>query len=174
VSKAAIPLMRAQGEGLIIQFSSVGGRVGGTGGLGSYQAAKFAIDGLSRVLRTETAQFGIRVVVVEPSGFQTDWAGSSMSIADMPEEYAPLAQRYSDPDAGASLRAGDPARAADILVRISRAHDLPRNLPLGVGASTMSTAFDRAQLESDEAWSAVSRSADFAQEYPVEFPPAAA
>jgi NAD(P)-dependent dehydrogenase (short-subunit alcohol dehydrogenase family) len=86
VSKAAIPVLREQGGGLIMQFSSMGGRVGGSPGIGSYQAAKFAIDGFSRVLRAETASFGIKVIVVEPSGFRTDWAGSSMTVRPIPEE----------------------------------------------------------------------------------------
>ena len=73
-----------------MQFSSVGGRVGGSPGIGSYQAAKFAIDGFSRVLRAETAPFGIKVVVVEPSGFRTDWAGSSMIVRPVPAEYAEI------------------------------------------------------------------------------------
>ena len=76
VSKAVIPLLRAQGGGTIVQFSSVGGRVGGSPGIASYQAAKFAVDGFSRVLAVETAPFGVQVMVVEPSGFATDWAGS--------------------------------------------------------------------------------------------------
>ena len=75
VSRAAVPLLREQGGGLIMQFSSVGGRVGGSPGIGSYQAAKFAVDGFSRVLAVETAPFGIRLLVVEPSGFATDWGG---------------------------------------------------------------------------------------------------
>src|SRR5580693_1982555 len=89
VSKAAIPVLREQGGGLVIQISSVGGRVGGSPGIASYQAAKFAIDGFSRVLRAETAPFGVQVMVVEPSGFRTDWAGSSMTVHDVPEAYAP-------------------------------------------------------------------------------------
>src|SRR5258705_203964 len=71
VSKAAIPVLREQGGGLIMQFSSMGGRVGGSPGIASYQAAKFAIDGFRRVLRTETAPFGIKVIVIEPSGRNT-------------------------------------------------------------------------------------------------------
>ena len=71
-----------------MQFSSIGGRVGGSPGIASYQAAKFAVDGFSRVLAVETAPFGIDVMVVEPSGFRTDWAGSSMSVHDIPEAYA--------------------------------------------------------------------------------------
>ena len=82
------PVLQEQGGGLIMQFSSMGGRVGGSPGIASYQAAKFAIDGFSRVLRAETAPFGIKVIVVEPSGFRTDWAGSSMTVPPIPEEYA--------------------------------------------------------------------------------------
>src|SRR5271163_3857376 len=88
VTKAAIPVLREQGGGIVMQISSVGGRVGGSPGIASYQAAKFAIDGFSRVLRAETAPFGVKVLVVEPSGFATDWAGSSMIIRDVPEAYA--------------------------------------------------------------------------------------
>ena len=87
VSKAALPILKAQGGGMIVQFSSVGGRVGGTAGLGSYQAAKFAVDGLTRVLAAETAPLGIHYVVIEPGGFATDWAGASMEVQNVPPEY---------------------------------------------------------------------------------------
>ena len=88
VSKAAIPVLREQGGGIVMQLSSMGGRVGGSPGIASYQAAKFAIDGFSRVLQAETAPFGVKVIVVEPSGFKTDWAGSSMIVRDIPGAYA--------------------------------------------------------------------------------------
>jgi NAD(P)-dependent dehydrogenase (short-subunit alcohol dehydrogenase family) len=87
VSKAALPALKRQGSGTIVQFSSIGGRVGGSAGLGSYQAAKFAVDGFTRVLAAETEPFGIRCLVVEPGGFATDWAGSSMEVYDIGPEY---------------------------------------------------------------------------------------
>jgi len=174
VSKAAIPLLREQGGGLVIQFSSVGGRVGGSPGIASYQAAKFAIDGFSRVLRAETAPFGVKVLVVEPSGFRTDWAGSSMEVRDIPAEYEStvglMNRRVRQSDQGP---AGDPVRAAEILVALSRRDDLPTNLPLGVTAAELSEAQDRRLLDSDLAWAPVSRSADAGQPYPAPFPPAA-
>nr|BFF21037.1 hypothetical protein GCM10025730_45580 [Promicromonospora thailandica] len=155
----------------MIQFSSVGGRVGGSPGIGSYQAAKFAIDGFSRVLRTETAPFGVRVLVVEPSGFRTDWAGSSMSVAEVPPEYeATVGAMNTRLRQGDSGTAGDPDRAAQILVELAAHDDLPDNLPLGVNATEMSTAQDRRLLESDLRWSAVSRSADFGEPFPVTLP----
>lgn len=171
VSKAAIPLLRAQGGGLIIQFSSVGGRVGGSPGIASYQAAKFAIDGFSRVLQAETAPFGIKVLVVEPSGFATDWAGASMGVGDIPDIYADtVGKMHSQVRQSDAVVAGDPTRAAEILVRIARRDDIPYHLPLGVNAVEASIRHDEQLLVQDRKWAAVGRSADFAQPYPVDFP----
>ncbi|MCU1422144.1 MAG: family NAD(P)-dependent oxidoreductase [Microbacteriaceae bacterium] len=171
VSRAAIPLLREQGGGLIMQFSSVGGRVGGSPGIGSYQAAKFAVDGFSRVLAVETAPFGIRVMVVEPSGFATDWAGASMTVHDIPEAYAStvgaMNSRMRQNTAGP---AGDPVRAAEILVRAVHADAIPTHLLLGVTAVDMALAYSRRQLDEATTWDAVSRSADFDQPYPVDLP----
>jgi NAD(P)-dependent dehydrogenase (short-subunit alcohol dehydrogenase family) len=170
VSRAAIPVLRAQGGGLIIQFSSMGGRVGGSAGIASYQAAKVAIDGFSRVLQAETAPFGIKVLVVEPSGFATDWAGSSMEIGDIPAEYADTVGAMNTVRKGSAVSAGDPARAAEILVRLSRRDELPYHLPLGVNAVEGSIRQDETLLTEDRKWAAVGRSADFAEPYPVDFP----
>lgn len=169
VSKAAIPVLRAQGGGLVVQISSIGGRVGGSPGIASYQAAKFAIDGFSRVLRAETAPFGIKVLVVEPSGFRTDWAGSSMKVHEVPDGYEEtVGWMAGRRDAGAP--AGDPARAAEILVRVAKRPDIPEHLALGVNAAEASIALDRRLLAEDEKWERVARSADFAEAYPVDFP----
>ena len=175
VSKAAIPVLRAQASGLIMQFSSTGGRVGGSPGIASYQAAKFAIDGFSRVLQAETAPFGVKVIVVEPSGFKTDWAGSSMIIRDIPEEYAATVgvlntRVRQNPDGPP----GDPVRAAEILVRVAKRNNIPFHLPLGVIAAEASIRLDEQLLGDDRRWRDVSRSADSGQPYPVEFPPDAA
>jgi NAD(P)-dependent dehydrogenase (short-subunit alcohol dehydrogenase family) len=172
VSKAAIPVLREQGGGLVMQFSSVGGRVGGSPGIASYQAAKFAIDGFSRVLAAETAPFGVQVIVVEPSGFRTDWAGSSMIIRDIPEEYAQTVGAINrrvrqNPDGPP----GDPERAAGILVQIAKRRDIPYHLPLGVIAAEASIRQDERQLAGDQRWRDVSRSADLGEPYPVQFPP---
>jgi NAD(P)-dependent dehydrogenase (short-subunit alcohol dehydrogenase family) len=172
VSKAAIPVLREQGGGIVMQFSSTGGRVGGSPGIASYQAAKFAIDGFSRVLRAETAPFGVQVIVVEPSGFKTDWAGSSMIVRDIPPAYAEtvgaINRRVRQNPAGP---AGDPARAAEILVQIAKRRDIPYHLPLGVTAAEASIRLDEQLLAQDRKWRAVSRSADFTEPYPAEFPP---
>lgn len=171
VSKAAIPVLRGQGAGLIIQISSMGGRVGGSAGIASYQAAKFAIDGFSRVLRRETAPFGVKVVVVEPSGFATDWAGSSMEIGDIPDAYGDTVGAMNAIRRSNAVSAGDPARAAEILVRLTRRSELPDHLPLGVIAADGAIRHDEELLADDRRWAEVSRSADFGQPYPVAFPP---
>jgi NAD(P)-dependent dehydrogenase (short-subunit alcohol dehydrogenase family) len=171
VSKAAIPVLRQQGGGVIMQISSVGGRVGGSPGIASYQAAKFAIDGFSRVLQAETAPFGVKVVVVEPSGFRTDWAGSSMTIHDVPEAYASTIGVTNDQlRHSASGPAGDPARAAEILVQVAKRHDIPNHLPLGAFAAEGSILLDEQLLADDRRWREVARSADFGEPYPVTFP----
>jgi NAD(P)-dependent dehydrogenase (short-subunit alcohol dehydrogenase family) len=171
VSKAAIPVLREQGGGLVMQISSVGGRVGGSPGIASYQAAKFAIDGFSRVLQAETAPFGVKVMVVEPSGFRTDWAGSSMTVATIPEAYAPtVGAMNSRVRQSTDGPAGDPARAAEILVQVAKRGDIPYHLPLGVNAVEGSIRLDEQLVAEARKWSKVSRSADFSEPYPVEFP----
>ncbi len=171
VSKAVIPQLRAQGGGTIVQFSSVGGRVGGSPGIASYQAAKFAVDGFSRVLAAETAPFGVKVIVVEPSGFATDWAGSSMSVDEIPADY--------DSTIGAMDRrmrrnpegpAGDPARAAEIIVRTVKRANPPSHLLLGVNAVEMALDYSSRQLAEATAWENVSRSADYSEPYPAHYP----
>jgi NAD(P)-dependent dehydrogenase (short-subunit alcohol dehydrogenase family) len=172
VSKAAIPILRAQSGGLIMQFSSMGGRVGGSPGIASYQAAKFAIDGFSRVLQVETAPFGIRLLVVEPSGFATDWAGSSMTVRDIPDQYAETvgAMNSRMRQNTTTGPAGDPERAAQILVQLAKRDDIPYHLPIGVNAVEGTITQEKRLLESSEKWRLVGRSADFDQSFPMPFP----
>jgi NAD(P)-dependent dehydrogenase (short-subunit alcohol dehydrogenase family) len=171
VSKAAIPQLRAQGGGTIVQFSSVGGRVGGSPGIASYQAAKFAVDGFSRVLAAETGPFGIKVIVVEPGGFATDWAGSSMTVHEIPASYdstiGEMDRRMRRSPAGP---AGDPARAAEIIVTTVKRDNPPTHLLLGVGAVGMALGYSQRQLAEATAWANVSRSADYAEPYPAAYP----
>ena len=96
-------------------------------------------------------------MVVEPSGFQTDWAGSSMTVQEIPAAYAPTVgamSRMRD-----RTPAGDPDRAAEIIVAVVRRGDVPSHLLLGVNAVEMSLAYSRRQLEEAAAWEKVSRSA---------------
>jgi NAD(P)-dependent dehydrogenase (short-subunit alcohol dehydrogenase family) len=171
VSRAVIPHLREQGGGTVVQFSSVGGRVGGSPGIASYQAAKFAVDGFSRALAAETAPFGVRVMVVEPSGFATDWAGSSMTIHDISADYdTTIGAMHRRMRANTSGSAGDPQRGAQIIVAAVKRDNPPSHLLLGVNAVEMALDHARRRLAEASAWQDVSRSADHAQPYPAEFP----
>jgi len=156
----------------VVQFSSVGGRVGGSPGIASYQAAKFAVDGFSRVLAAETAPFGIRVMIVEPGGFATDWAGSSMTIHDIPARYdATIGAMHRRVRTSAAGPAGDPQRGAEIIVEAARRDNPPSHLLLGAAAAEMAIGYSRRQIAEAAAWQDVSRSADYAQPYPAPYPP---
>ncbi|RFA13122.1 short-chain dehydrogenase/reductase [Subtercola boreus] len=162
VSKAALPVMRAQRSGTIIQFSSVGGRVGGTPGMGAYQTAKFAVEGFSEVLANEVRPLGIRVMIVEPGAFRTDWQGSSMTLHPVGADYEDTVGALNAyRAANASNQPGDPARAADVIVETVTAGDLPMRLVLGAGAVAMIRTAAEQRAAETEKWADVSASADF-------------
>jgi NAD(P)-dependent dehydrogenase (short-subunit alcohol dehydrogenase family) len=162
VTRAALPILRAQRSGVFVQFSSIGGRVGGTPGMGAYQTAKFAVEGFSEVLANEVAPFGVKVVIVEPGAFRTDWQGSSMKIHPVGPDYEEtvgVINRYRRENDG--TQPGDPARAAKIIIDVVGADDPPRRLILGSDAvaAAQKAAADRAA--ETEKWADVSRSADY-------------
>jgi NAD(P)-dependent dehydrogenase (short-subunit alcohol dehydrogenase family) len=162
VTKAALPVLHQQGSGHFIQFSSIGGRVGGTPGMGAYQTAKFAVEGFSEVLSNEVKPLGIKVTIIEPGGFRTDWGGSSMRTPPVGEDYDQTVgamNRYLE--ATVSQWPGDPARAAKIITEIVRLDEPPLRLLLGAGAVELAEEASRARAAEAERWADVSRSADF-------------
>ena len=162
VTKAALPVMRAQRSGTIVQFSSVGGRVGGTPGMGAYQTAKFAVEGFSEVLANEVRPLGIRVMIVEPGAFRTDWQGSSMRLEPVGEDYQQtVGAMNAYRAANSGKEPGDPARAADIIVSTVHGADIPSRLVLGAGAVALIRDSAAARAAETEKWAAVSASADF-------------
>ncbi len=162
VTKAALPLLHSQRSGHIIQFSSIGGRVGGTPGMGAYQTAKFAVEGFSEVLNAEVKPLGINVTIIEPGGFRTDWGGSSMGTVPVGCDYEPtVGQMNRFRESTVATWAGDPKRAAQIIVDLAGLDDPPLRLLLGAGAVESAANSSRARAAEAERWSAVSRSADF-------------
>jgi NAD(P)-dependent dehydrogenase (short-subunit alcohol dehydrogenase family) len=162
VTKAALPTMRAQRSGHFLQFSSLGGRVGGSPGLSAYQAAKFAVEGFSEVLNNEVKPFGVKVTIIEPGGFRTDWGGSSMHLAEVGDDYQQSVGRMHDLRRGMDgKQPGDPARAAKIIVDVAALPEPPLRLLLGSDAVHLAelSSLSRAQETAD--WAAVSRSSDF-------------
>jgi NAD(P)-dependent dehydrogenase (short-subunit alcohol dehydrogenase family) len=171
VTKAAIPVMREQGAGHIIQISSIGGRTNAPG-IAPYQTAKWAVEGFSGVLAKEVGPLGVKVTIVEPGGFRTDWAGSSMTIRESRPEY--------DPTIGAMIRyranmtgqaTGDPAKAALAILKIAGVDEPPLRLLLGSDAVHLADLDNQARIETDRKWRELSLSTDFdAGGGPIELP----
>jgi NAD(P)-dependent dehydrogenase (short-subunit alcohol dehydrogenase family) len=150
-SKAAIPIMRKQGSGHIIQISSVGGRVG-TPGLASYQSAKWAVGGFSTVLQQEVAPFGIKITVCEPGGIKTDWAGASMGFATLEAGYEQTIGAATKMREGLWSYFSEPAEIAKSINYISKVEDPPLRLLLGRGMPDYGKAASDALASSDEKW----------------------
>jgi NAD(P)-dependent dehydrogenase (short-subunit alcohol dehydrogenase family) len=164
VTKAAIPVMRRQGVGHILQFSSVGGRVGPVG-RGAYAAAKWGVEGFSEVLAKEVGPLGIKVTIVEPGGFRTDFAGSSTTIAPDNPAYAETVgkvARFQREYNG--VQPGDPKKAAAALLHVATLDEPPLRLPLGSDAARAVDEAERARSEADKKWRQLSESTDFTTE----------
>jgi NAD(P)-dependent dehydrogenase (short-subunit alcohol dehydrogenase family) len=160
VTKAALPVLREQSEGHIIQVSSVGDRVT-TPGLSAYQAAKWAVAGFSEVLAQEVGPLGIKVTVLEPGGMRTDWAGSSMAIPPVSEPYrktvGALAERFGE---GGMAAAGDPAKVAEVVLKVAAMDEPPLRLLVGSDAVRYAAMVEQARAESDARWRDLSLSTD--------------
>lgn len=161
VTRAALPYLREQGAGHIIQITSVGGRSTAPG-IGAYQSAKWAVEGFSGVLAQEVAPLGIKVTCIEPGAFRTDWAGSSMTIPPIRPEYEPtVGEMARHVREGNGSQEGDPAKAAQVMLQIVDMAEPPRNLILGSRALDMVLAADAARTANDLKWEHLSRSVDF-------------
>lgn len=162
VTRAALPVLRQQRSGVFVQFSSVGGRVGGTPGMGAYQTAKFAVEGFSEVLANEVGPFGVKVIIIEPGAFRTDWQGSSMQLHPVGPDYEQTVGEFNRSRRLANGKEpGDPARAARIIVDVIVMDEPPRRLLLGAGAVTMAQESARLRADEIEKWAELSRAGDF-------------
>ncbi|APR78259.1 Short-chain dehydrogenase/reductase SDR [Minicystis rosea] len=161
LTRAVLPVMRAQRSGRILQVSSIGGRRGGTPGLAAYQAAKFAVAGFSEVVINEVAPLGIQVTIVEPGGFATDWAGSSMTIhASKPDYQATVGATNERLRNNPGAARGVPAKAAKVLLALASMEKQPRRLLLGSDAYVLAKATLQELSASDDANRALSASTD--------------
>jgi len=161
LTRAVLPVMRKQRSGRILQIGSIGGRRGGTPGLSAYQAAKFAVAGFSEVVMNEVAPLGIQVTTVEPGGFATDWAGSSMTIHPAKPDYEGTvgATNTRIRGMGAAAR-GVPAKAAKALLELAAMERPPRRLLLGSDAYLLARVTLDEMRASDEQHHALSVSTD--------------
>ena len=165
MTKAVLPYFRERGSGHIIQVASIGGRVGPTG-RAAYAAAKFGVEGFSESLSKEVGPLGVKVTIVEPGGFRTDFAGSSTELREGRPEY--------DATVGATVRfqrtydgrqPGDPAKAAAAVLHIASLPDPPLRLLLGSDAYNVAEKHALEMLESDRNWKDLSVSTDYALTY---------
>ena len=164
MTRAVLPAMRKQRSGTVVNISSIGGIRGGAA-VGFYNATKFAVEGLSEALSIETAPLGIKVLLVEPSGFRTDWAGRSANEAPQTiEDYRDTAgQNASAIRERSGKQAGDPKRAVKAIIKAVEAENPPLRLLLGKAALAGGRGKIEALHRDFEAWAEVTEGADFPQ-----------
>lgn len=162
LTQEVLPFMRKQRSGHILNVASIGG-LRSFPGVGFYNATKYAVDGLSEALYKEVSPLGIKVTVICPSGFRTDWAGrsaknTSVSIPD----YAGTAQKnMGDIRAISGNQAGDPVKAAKAMILVTETETPPLRLLLGA-AALKGARLKLEELRNDfETWADISEGADF-------------
>jgi NAD(P)-dependent dehydrogenase (short-subunit alcohol dehydrogenase family) len=165
VTRAVLPVMRAQKSGHILHVSSVGGRMG-TAGLAAYQSAKWAVGGFTEVLREELAPIGIHVTALEPGGMATNWGKEA--VGHMPT----LLPDY-EPSIGALLKLlgnhvgkehGDPQRVAQVVLKLAYHDNPPAHLLLGSDAFHFASQAEAARDAADKRWCEITLSTDFGTE----------
>ena len=162
MTKAVLPGMRARRRGCIVNISSIGGMVG-FGATGYYHATKFAVEGLSESLAIECEPLGIRVLVVEPGPFRTDWAGRSIQQSETRiDDYESTAgERRKQTAERSGTQVGDPVRGAQAIITAVVSETPPRHLLLGRPAFEMAgKKLETLRMEFDQ-WRDVTLSADF-------------
>jgi NAD(P)-dependent dehydrogenase (short-subunit alcohol dehydrogenase family) len=162
VTRAALPVMRKQGSGHIIQISSLGARMG-TPGLAAYQSAKAAVNTFSLSLAKEVGPLGIKITIVEPGNLRTDILSSnSMKMLPISAPYQQVVGAYADGLQSVNgSQSGDPERAAAAIVRVAQMPEPPERLVLGSDALAYAGSVARELAESDARWHEISTSIDF-------------
>ena len=162
MTRAVLPVMRAQKSGAIVNISSIGGFIGFPGS-GYYAATKFAVEGLSEALSKEVTPLGIKVLIVEPGPFRTDWAGRSLKTPKHPiDAYAETAiARRQQTQGYSGSQPGDPVRGVEAIIAAVEQPNPPLRLPLGNFAYDAMGAELEAVRKEYAAVEAVARGADF-------------
>jgi NAD(P)-dependent dehydrogenase (short-subunit alcohol dehydrogenase family) len=164
VTKAVLPYFREQRAGHIFQITSIAGRLGPIG-RAPYAAAKWGVEGFSETLAREVAPLGVKVTIVEPGGFRTDFAGSSTHLREGRPEY--------DATVGATVRfqrdyngkqPGDPAKAGAALLHLASLPEPPLRIVLGSDAYNAAEKNELSKIESDRQWKDLSYSTDFSKD----------
>jgi NAD(P)-dependent dehydrogenase (short-subunit alcohol dehydrogenase family) len=157
ITQAALPFLREQGSGHVIQVSSIGG-ISAFAGLGAYHASKWALEGFSQALAQEVAGWGIHVTLVEPGGFSTDWSGSSAKRAEPLAAYDEARERMQrDRASRSSGGPGDPTASAEAILRVVDAEQPPLRVFFGTAPLGIAKADYASRIETWEAWDDVAK-----------------
>jgi len=161
VTRAALPVLREQRDGAIVNMSSLGGQLS-FAGFSAYSASKFALEGASEALAQELAPFGVKVLIVEPGQFRTQLAGAGMRHMPVIDAYTPVVGATREfAHAMHATQAGDPRKAAVAIERALAAPNTPLRLQLGGDSVDAVRGHAQALLADMAAWEAVSRATDF-------------
>jgi NAD(P)-dependent dehydrogenase (short-subunit alcohol dehydrogenase family) len=152
VTQAALPFLREQGSGHLLQVSSIGG-ISAFPGIGMYHASKWGLEGFSQALAQEVAGFGIHVTLIEPGGFSTDWGGSSARHAEPHEAYKSLHDAAQERRSGNTP--GDPTASARAVLRIVDADEPPLRAFFGSAPLGIATADYERRLATWREWQPV-------------------
>ncbi|GAA0994351.1 SDR family oxidoreductase [Subtercola frigoramans] len=155
VTQAALPFLRAQKSGHIIQVSSIGG-ISAFPLVGIYHASKWALEGFSQSLAQEVAPFGIKVTLIEPGGFSTDWGGSSSVTSEPLADYAELHEAVVAARKQRLGVAGDPSASAAAVLKIVDAEEPPLRVFFGTAPLGIAKADYASRIETWEKWNDVS------------------
>ncbi len=161
ITQAALPLLRQQGAGHIVQVSSIGG-ISAFPGVGIYHASKWALEGISQALAQEVKEFGINVTLVEPGGFSTDWSGPSSKRSDPNPAYDGLRERQQQ--WRASNVPGDPTASAAAIMRVVDANPPPLRVFFGTAPLGIAEADYEGRLATWHEWQPVAELAQGATE----------
>ncbi len=161
-TQAVLPGMRARRRGHIVNISSIGGLVSFPA-TGFYHATKYAVEGLSESLAQEVAPLGIKVTVVEPGPFRTDWAGRSIrQSATRIDDYAATAgARRSQTEERHGKQPGDPVRGAEAIIAAVQSDEPPLRLVLGKPALGLARGKLEALKQDFDAWEKTTLGADY-------------
>jgi NAD(P)-dependent dehydrogenase (short-subunit alcohol dehydrogenase family) len=153
ITQAALPIMRAQGSGHIIQVSSIGG-VSAFPGVGAYHASKWALEGFSQALSQEVAGFGINVTLIEPGGFSTDWAGPSSKHSTEIAEYQGV--REASSRRPTATNRGNPTATRSAILKVVDAQKPPLRIFFGEPPLAIATKDYESRLATWNEWQPVS------------------
>lgn len=156
VTQAALPFLREQGSGHILQVSSIGG-ISAFPNIGMYHASKWALEGLSQALAAEVKGFGIKVTIIEPGAYPTDWGGASARHATPLPAYEPVRDESARSRTARTSVSGDPVATRAAVLEIVDAEEPPLRVFFGTAPLAIATKDYESRLATWRKWEAVSQ-----------------